>query len=74
MSTENRLLFTPYVGASEQGGWGGKGLAPLELGIYIVNNPKDFVLLILMLNVVVFQIFISFDICLVLAYVQVFPW
>ena len=28
MSTENWLLFTPYVGASEQGGWGGKGQAP----------------------------------------------
>ena len=40
MSTENWLLFTPYVGASEQGGWGGKGQAPLELGIYIVKISK----------------------------------
>ena len=40
MSTENWLLFTPYVGASEQGGWGGKGQAPLELGIYIVKIWK----------------------------------
>ena len=39
MSTENWLLFTPYVGASEQGGWEGAG--PPRIGELYSKNLKN---------------------------------